>query len=361
MMSKQNILDVQLTNFAPVFIPTLNRYTHLKECIDSLAKCTHADKTELYISVDYPPSKEYVEGYRKVKQYLSTPIHGFKDVTIFWQENNLGIYENPLFLRQYAFEHFDRMIYTEDDMIFAPSFLDYVNKCLEYWKDDDSVLAVIEGGDIEADSYNTVYRIPCLAGGATAEWNDKFKKYLNDINYEYLEGIILNPEKRKKLRLYNQDTFYNLVLFCYNKQPFWYYADGKTVAAIDFVCEIYAIIENKYGITTGEAISKNRGYDGTGAHCMKDEVRQLKNEQTMLKKEPTFEFIYNKEEDDVDKYMENLAKHRKISWRRLLYSDFWAWMYRTFGERSRGLFEVIWNLMREFGRLKRMIKRGFEK
>lgn len=49
-------MGVKITHYAPVIIPTLNRYVHLKRCVDSLAKCTHAPDTELIIGLDYPPT-----------------------------------------------------------------------------------------------------------------------------------------------------------------------------------------------------------------------------------------------------------------------------------------------------------------
>ena len=46
----------------PILIPTLDRYEHFKKCIESLAKNTHANKTELVIGLDYPPSEKYMDG-----------------------------------------------------------------------------------------------------------------------------------------------------------------------------------------------------------------------------------------------------------------------------------------------------------
>ena len=60
-----------LTVYAPVIIPTCNRYEHLRECVESLAECTHADKTELIISVDFPPDESYADGWNKVREYVS--------------------------------------------------------------------------------------------------------------------------------------------------------------------------------------------------------------------------------------------------------------------------------------------------
>ena len=51
--------------YAPVCIPTCNRYNKLKKCIESLIANKEAKKTELYISVDYPPEERFLVDIRK--------------------------------------------------------------------------------------------------------------------------------------------------------------------------------------------------------------------------------------------------------------------------------------------------------
>ena len=60
--------------YAPVAVWTLNRYEHLRCCIDSLKKNKYAIDTEVYISLDFPPSEGYQEGYDKVRAYLHQNI-----------------------------------------------------------------------------------------------------------------------------------------------------------------------------------------------------------------------------------------------------------------------------------------------
>ena len=60
---------MELNNYAPVIIPTLNRYDHFVRCIQSLAKCTDASETDLIIGLDFPPSDKYVDGYKRIKEY----------------------------------------------------------------------------------------------------------------------------------------------------------------------------------------------------------------------------------------------------------------------------------------------------
>lgn len=50
--------------YSPVIIPTLNRYEHFRECLESLEHCVDADKTTVYIGLDYPPSEKHVDGWK---------------------------------------------------------------------------------------------------------------------------------------------------------------------------------------------------------------------------------------------------------------------------------------------------------
>lgn len=132
-------MDIKV--FAPVLIPTLNRYTHFKNCVESLANCTHADRTELIIGLDYPPSEKYIEGWEKICEYVPK-ISGFKDVTVIKHDHNLGAADNILYLKKYARQYYDRFIFTEDDNEFSPNFLDYIDKGLESYKDNPRVFGI---------------------------------------------------------------------------------------------------------------------------------------------------------------------------------------------------------------------------
>ena len=49
----------EIKEFAPVLIPTLNRYEHFKRCLESLERCTWAEKTDVYVALDFPPSDKF--------------------------------------------------------------------------------------------------------------------------------------------------------------------------------------------------------------------------------------------------------------------------------------------------------------
>lgn len=134
--------------YAPVLIPTLNRYEHLRQCLESLSNCTLAEETEVYIALDYPPSDKYVEGWQKTRDYLhSVGNMNFKQVHLIERTENYGTWNpgdkgNAKCLVADISKEYDRYIFTEDDNVFSPCFLEYMNKGLELFKDDDKVFAI---------------------------------------------------------------------------------------------------------------------------------------------------------------------------------------------------------------------------
>lgn len=136
-----------IKTYAPVIIPTLNRYEHFKRCLESLERCTDADKTDVYVGLDYPPSEKYVEGWKKIDKYLSDKEkdHGFRHLYVRRRNHNCGIghiHDNGSLLRQEVSQVSDRFISTEDDNEFSPNFLSYCNWGLDYFEADDRILAI---------------------------------------------------------------------------------------------------------------------------------------------------------------------------------------------------------------------------
>lgn len=61
---------MEIKQYAPVLIPTLNRYEHFKRCLESLERCTGADMTDVYVGLDYPTSDKYRKGWQKIDLFL---------------------------------------------------------------------------------------------------------------------------------------------------------------------------------------------------------------------------------------------------------------------------------------------------
>lgn len=189
-----------MNTYAPIIIPTLNRIDHLKRLVDSLLKNEDAKYTDLYISVDYPPSDKYIEGHEKVCNYVRT-ICGFAYIDITIQDENLGPGGNALFLIKKISAKYDKYIFTEDDNVFSGNALKFLNWGLETFKSDDCVFSICGLLDVDVKIKDSDYFFTSLSNAYGAgHWIAKDDACIKWLNEENLEKIYYSKELQKKLR-----------------------------------------------------------------------------------------------------------------------------------------------------------------
>lgn len=267
-------------NFAPVLIPTLNRHMHFKRCVESLSVCTHADKTDLYIFLDYPLKDSHWEGYELIKAYLPN-IKGFKTVNVIEREKNYGAVDNIFKSLEYVLERHDRLIFSEDDNEFSPNFLDYINKGLDRFEDDENVLAV--------SGYCQPIKIPKnydgnyhyqrrLAAWGFGTWKKKWKSF----NYSIEELISYTKKCANALKLYKRSQIHLVSVLEAIKYRTDFYGD----VAVGFYMTMN---ENVRCINPTISKVRNHGHDGTGVHCgsMQSDVYKIQE----IDNEKEFKFI----------------------------------------------------------------------
>lgn len=244
-------------NYYPIIIPTLNRYEHLKDCVDSLARCTGAEYTPLYISLDYPPTEKYRDGYNKIKAYLPT-IKGFKTVTVFEQKENLGSEKNSSFLKSYVSQYYKAYILTEDDNIFSPNFLEYVNLGLDKFSGTPRVTSISGYNFVELYDQNgceVFYRPVCSAWGV-GRWFDKDKELESKMTMDFFKEVLSSWRLSWKVFITNASDL-RLLMRMVQDQVVW-----NDVARC-----IINIVEDRYELAPAISMSKNMGHDGSGEHC----------------------------------------------------------------------------------------------
>lgn len=275
--------------YAPVIIPTLNRLEHLKKCVDSLNKNHNADKTEVYISVDYPPSEKYREGYEKVCQYLDNGSFNFKKLHIIKQTENLGVidngskkFSNSLFLENLAIQKYDRWIFTEDDNVFAPGFLDFMNEALEKFKDDKTVFSVCGYRfyyNIKFDGNNYFRQNADFNGWGCGFWRDKLDD-IRKIEVSYLRRMVYNPFK--VIKIWKVSNLKILHLASYSRKANFKKADNFDT--------LYMIDKGMTQIMPAKSLVRNIGWDESGLHCNGFEEEVINRHLTQeIDTSPTFE------------------------------------------------------------------------
>lgn len=250
--------------YAPVIIPTLNRYAHFRRCLESLERCTGADKTDVYIGLDYPPSDKYQEGWKMIDAYLKEKEkkNGFKRLFVRRRDHNCGVgveMSNVSLLLQDV-KPYGRYIFSEDDNEFSPNFLQYINKALTVYDNDDSVYCVCGYNRriVLPDSFNST----CYLAYDYVAWGVGFWTHKN------------GPDKYRSfntlMRLLRDDDSYSVLC---KRAP----ESVKGIVSMlkrqrfhgDVLVNVYEAIEGKFSVMPVLSKVRNHGNDGTGIHSRK--------------------------------------------------------------------------------------------
>lgn len=248
-----------MSNYAPLFIPTLCRYSHLKKCIDSLLNNSLANQTHLFIALDYPLNEVHKDGYLKILNYINE-LTGFKEITLIKRSSNYGAVRNSEEGLNEIFRNYDRIIFSEDDNEFSPNFLAYMNQGLEKYAKSPLVYA-ISGYSYPISISNckqNTYIDSAYSAWGVGLWKRKYNelvvdgKYSKDFACKTLSSFsdsfkILKTKARildALMYMVHQDAFHG-----------------------DTVMESYLILENKYSLFPTISKVKNWGHDGSGVHC----------------------------------------------------------------------------------------------
>lgn len=261
---------------APVFITTINRYTHFKQCLESLEQCTGANETVVYVALDFPPSEKYIEGWKKIDEYLRVKENenSFMRLVVIRREHNYGIIgdnSNGADLRSNYAEKFETYIFTEDDNVFSPNFLEFMNQSLEKYQDDPDVLAVSgysypidwtkrPAATVQKQNFNA-------SSWGWGWWTSKrleAKKYLDS-------GDIYNkaPEMLKTRKFKNNifNSFYEYM--CASIIPYNTLVEKQSgcLKFTDYTTRQFLTVYDKFIISPLVSKVRTMGYDGSGQYC----------------------------------------------------------------------------------------------
>lgn len=253
---------------APLLITTLCRYEHFKQCIESLAKNSLACETELFIGLDYPLRETHWEGYKKIKEYISSGIKGFANVYCIEQDKNLGWYENFLSVREKIYERYECFIYTEDDNVFAPHFLEYMNLALQKYRWDERVYAVsgycypILEAKYSGDIFGSKVYFSASGYGV---WKEKEDIMYSQITVGRFKELLKNRCYMNKLKRASKNQFCNFVrgMMEYKSELI----KNGDVQKLDLSFGLQMLATDKVMVMPCKSLVKNCGYDGSGMNC----------------------------------------------------------------------------------------------
>lgn len=285
--------------YAPVVIPTLCRYYHFRNCIESLAKCKGSENTDVYVCLDYPAKESHAEGYKQILNYLENHSFPFKNLIVLKRESNCG---ESLNLRkaydENIFPNYDRWILSEDDNIFSRNFLEYMNSYLEYYKDDESITSV-SGYTFPIDygcPADAVFKSYCMSPWGAGFWVEKHKKGTVEEMFSYISSF----RNVKCILRRSPWLFVTLVS---------HYYSGRRYG--DQIIRARNVINNTYSIVPAISKVRNCGYDASGVHCGDDHGLHANQE---IDSNETFSFVEPTEIAELDKKYSMYFKKSRLAW-----------------------------------------------
>lgn len=258
--------------YAPVIIPTLNRFNHFHNCLESLEACTGAEHTDVYVALDYPPSDKYVEGWKKIDSYLHKKEQNnhFKSLTVYRRTENYffsGKGNSKTAINDLP-KSVDRYIYTEDDNLFSPNFLEYINKGLEKYKNDPSVLAICgycHPYKFKFADNNYFFHQTDFSAWGYGVWIEKNNLARTEILQNHIFRRTFSWKNLKKVSKTGENHIFSYI-YC-SMQP-----SMRTARYTDTQLSSYMVIKNMFVVMPAISKVRNMGWDASGTSFMKNGV-----------------------------------------------------------------------------------------
>ena len=258
--------------YAPVIIPTMCRAEHLIRCIESLKRNTWADKTDVYVGLDYPVQEKHWDGYIKIKQYLEGDFPEFRSFTVFVRGKNYGATRNTRALMKACAREHDRYLYVEDDLELSPNYLQYMDQALEAYENDETVVGVA--------GYS--YPLPWIAAvGATvvrqnfngSAWGRGFwfRKRRKLMRFLRPNGLSKRFSKAYRTGCFDQMIDFAVKDYVTLTRGGWSSKRGFLNSTTDVAMRIYLAVCRRYFIMPLISKVRNHGYDGSGIYCQQVE------------------------------------------------------------------------------------------
>ncbi len=249
-------MTIQARRLAPIVVYVYNRPEHFKKCIDALAANTLASESELYIVSDGAACIEHQAAVDQVRE-IALAAKGFLKVHPMFRETNWGVYKSATTADREVLEKHGRIICLEDDIVTAPTFLEFINSGLDYFESDKRICSIAGycvpipfPTDYTEKYWFSLVHIPWGFG----TWKDRYDSL--DPSWNPL------PEIKKDWRVYLK-----MLLYCTWLLPLLEADKRGQVVAGDARIAGQMLLRAQLAVVPTVSLAKNIGLDGSGLHC----------------------------------------------------------------------------------------------
>ena len=241
--------------WAPVVMTVYDREDHFRRTLTSLAGNLGAKDTVLYISSDGPKDAQALPRVARIREMIRE-LSGFKSV-IVWapQENTRGKIRNELL--EHVKEKHESYIFSEDDNIFSPFFLRFMNEGLRRYYDNHQVRAVC-GSLPPGVLFNRTHQVflKSFSAWGFGTWSDRDHPRSPQ---QLASQVLKNPQLFRELNhnLPHLPRLSRRVI-----------SGNLEAEDVEIINDMY--MRNQVCVFPPQTLVKNIGNDGSGINCRVD-------------------------------------------------------------------------------------------
>ncbi len=173
--------------YSPIILFIYKRPEHLKKTLESLSKCNGYENHSFFVFGDGPKDKFEETAVQKTRKVVNEFLGN--RAQYFFSPVNKGLANSVIEGISKILEQFSSVIVIEDDLIFHPFFLTYMNMSLNKYQFDENV-SMVSGymyNVPEFKDYRNQIFLPLISTWGWGTWSRAWKNFDKDAKgYEIL-------------------------------------------------------------------------------------------------------------------------------------------------------------------------------
>ncbi len=236
-----------------------NRPKHFKKVLQAIIK---EKVKEVSVYMDGPENNIIKKNQSKIINQINNLKKKIK-IKLIHQKKNYGLAYSVLNAVETEFKNNDAMILIEDDCVPQKGFFNYMNMSLKKYKNEKKIKSICSYNNLNVTNKKKTFFLKRFNPWGWATWRDRWTQFNPDIKFaiERLQAF----GKINKLPL-------DLKTYCKNnsilegKQDIW-----------SLSWTLFHYFDDALVLYPPITLIKNIGFDGTGIHCTKTDVFNIKS------------------------------------------------------------------------------------
>lgn len=230
----------------------------LKRSLANLANCYDVEKHDLYLYLDAPFRREDAEGSQKMYELAcSFCKRGLPHLRVIRREKNLGVPLNHIEAMNEVLGRYGRAIFFEDDVLVSRTFLNVLNRALDFYRDDKRIFCVNGFKHPKVSVPHSyaydVYLAPRNSAWGFATWKDRWERV--DFSLKKWSSIKSDGVLCRKIAVAGVDLF-----------PMAEGVYGGRLKTWDVQCAIHMACNDLFAVEPTYSLSKNIGFSIGALH-----------------------------------------------------------------------------------------------